>query len=253
MQKKQQANVFANKGGNMRKMAKKLKEDAESLESGKINVRKEDKAIKPFIIPYQKYEFGSIGLKLMTINSITLPHGHTIDYSIKPILVEKGHHIQLKGPNGVGKTTFLESLVNQTAKGVAVNGNARIGYYRQDFYNLDPNKPVIECLYKASDGRHSEQELRTIAASFMLRGDLMKQPIKTLSEGQKGLVSMASLVLNEPSILILDEPTNHINFRHLPAIAKALNDFEGAMIIVSHDHDFIGQMKIDRVIDLAEQ
>ncbi|MEK9179679.1 MAG: ATP-binding cassette domain-containing protein, partial [Patescibacteria group bacterium] len=74
--------------------------------------------------------------------------------------------------------------------------------------------------------------------------------IGTLSEGQKGLVSFARLVLQKPGLLILDEPTNHINFRHLPVIAKALSDYRGMMILVSHVPEFVSQIRIDEVLNL---
>ena len=74
--------------------------------------------------------------------------------------------------------------------------------------------------------------------------------IGSLSEGQKGLVAFASLVLLRPGLLILDEPTNHINFRHLPVIAKALDAYEGAMILVSHVPEFVHQIRIDEILDL---
>lgn len=87
--------------------------------------------------------------------------------------------------------------------------------------------------------------------AFFISGEIVKQQVKTLSEGQKGLLAFALLVLKEPSVLILDEPTNHINFRHLPVITKALNAYQGAMIVVSHDHDFVRKLNIDYTIDLA--
>ena len=74
--------------------------------------------------------------------------------------------------------------------------------------------------------------------------------MKNLSEGQKGLVAFATLVITKPGLLILDEPTNHINFRHLPVIAKALSDFKGAMILVSHTKEFVDQIRIDETLDL---
>ncbi len=78
----------------------------------------------------------------------------------------------------------------------------------------------------------------------------MKQQIRYLSEGQKGLVSFARLVLLQPGLLILDEPTNHINFRHLPVIAEALDAYEGAMVIVSHVDEFLWQIRIDDYLEL---
>ncbi|OGJ22433.1 MAG: hypothetical protein A3J60_00350 [Candidatus Pacebacteria bacterium RIFCSPHIGHO2_02_FULL_46_9] len=71
-----------------------------------------------------------------------------------------------------------------------------------------------------------------------------------MSEGQKGLVAFARLVLLQPGLLILDEPTNHINFRHLPVIAQALDAYAGAMILVSHVPEFVAQIRIDDVLDL---
>ena len=72
-----------------------------------------------------------------------------------------------------------------------------------------------------------------------------------LSEGQKGLVAFARLVLEKPGLLIIDEPTNHINFRHLPIIAKALDKYQGAMILVSHVPEFVKQIRIDETLDLG--
>ena len=94
-------------------------------------------------------------------------------------------------------------------------------------------------------------DIRKIAAEFLLSGDIVKQKVFTLSEGQKGLLVFACLVLQQPALLIMDEPTNHINFRHIPVIANALSQFGGAMILVSHDSDFISKIAIDETIDLA--
>ena len=86
----------------------------------------------------------------------------------------------------------------------------------------------------------------------MLDAEILKTRIGSLSEGQKGLVAFAKLSLERPGLLILDEPTNHINFRHIPVIAKAMDRYEGAMILVSHVPDFVSQIKIDQVLDLDE-
>jgi ATP-binding cassette subfamily F protein 3 len=81
----------------------------------------------------------------------------------------------------------------------------------------------------------------------------MQTKVGDLSEGQKGLVAFAQLTLMKPGLLILDEPTNHINFRHLPVIAKALNEYGGAMILVSHVPDFVEQIRIDQMLDLGKK
>ena len=94
--------------------------------------------------------------------------------------------------------------------------------------------------------------MRAMAAGFLLNAEIINTKIGRLSEGQKGLVAFARLVLLKPGLLILDEPTNHINFRHLPIIAEALNKYDGAMILVSHVPDFVRQIRIDEVLDLEK-
>ena len=96
-----------------------------------------------------------------------------------------------------------------------------------------------------------EHKLRQVAAGFLITGDTVYTPIGRLSEGQKGLVAFAQLVLMEPGLLIFDEPTNHINFRHLPVIAEALKKFEGVMVLVSHMQEFVEKVGVDNVLDLG--
>ena len=99
---------------------------------------------------------------------------------------------------------------------------------------------------------NTEQNIRSCAAGFLITGEVIHSKIGSLSEGQKGLVAFARLVLQEPGLLILDEPTNHMNFRHIPVIARALDKYEGAMILVSHVPEFVSQIRIDEVLDLEK-
>jgi ATP-binding cassette subfamily F protein 3 len=98
-----------------------------------------------------------------------------------------------------------------------------------------------------------EEDIRSLAARFLITGDFFYSKIGSLSEGQKGLVSLARIVLQKPGLLILDEPTNHINFRHLPVIAEALNKYEGAMVLVSHMPEFVSKIRIDSILDLGKK
>lgn len=171
-----------------------------------------------------------------------------------PITMRRDFHLQLVGPNGIGKTTLLRELAfgNTSTEVCEINPEVRIGYYSQDFSTLDYNQTVIESLREAATScGHGEQHIRQVAGSFLLSGDIVKQKIITLSEGQKGLLSFARLVLLEPGMIIFDEPTNHINFRHLPAVAAALNSFKGVLILVSHDHDFVSKVRVDQQICLV--
>ncbi len=247
--KKDQANAFAMKGGNLRAVAKRMRELAEDLEEEKVDVRKEDKTIRPFVIPAQNDIIGDI-LVLTSVG--ILKHGKPTKKKVS-IKLRKNKHLLLSGPNGIGKSTLLESIASGTADGAVITEGVRVGYYRQDFSTLDFNDTVYGSLANVSrkiTGRVDEEKIRSIVAGFLITGDMVHTKIGSLSEGQKGLVAFAGLVIEAPALLILDEPTNHINFRHLPVIAKALDSYQGAMILVSHVPEFVEQIRMDETLDL---
>lgn len=249
--KKDQANVFAYKGGRLRLVAKRMREKAEELEEEIVDVRKEDKAIRPFVIPSQPDLIGEI----LNISSFTTMKNGKIVKRKAQISLNKNHHLLLQGPNGIGKTTLLERLASGKAEGEKVKEGIRIGYYRQDFSTLNFEDTVYQSLASAmieGGERLDEERMRSIAAGFLITGEFIRTKIGDLSEGQKGLVAFARLVMQKPGLLILDEPTNHINFRHLPIIAKALDEYKGAMILVSHVPEFVKQIRIDEVLDLEK-
>lgn len=244
---KDKANFFAQKGGKMRLVAKKMRTEVEEMEEAKVDVRKEDKTIRPFVIPAQD----KLGGVVLTLSSYTVQKGGKSHEKKANVTLRKNNHLLLRGPNGIGKSTLLEAIARGTGTGSTIASGVKVGYYRQDFSTLDFNKTVYEALSDAM-GKPDEQRLRAVAAGFLLFADVINTRIGSLSEGQKGLVAFASLVLERPGLLILDEPTNHINFRHLPEIAKALSSYEGAMILVSHVPDFVSQIRIDEILDLEK-
>ena len=200
------------------------------------------------ILPQQ-----DIGGVLLKLDSVTIAKNH--HFIEKKVHVELGKHerLLLTGPNGIGKTTLLEKLADGHAKGEHIKEGLSIAYYRQDFSNLNFNETVHQILSTITDGKEiTEQNLRAHAAGFLVDAEILKTKIGSLSEGQKGLVAFAKIALQKPGLLILDEPTNHINFRHIPVIAKAIDNFEGAIILVSHSEDFVNQIKIDQILDLSK-
>ena len=243
---KDQANVFAHKGWKLRAVAKKMVEKAEELEANKGEVRREDKTIRDFIIPNQEW----VGGKIIEISSLQIIKDHSPIEKEVSVSLGKNRHLLLSGPNGIGKSTLLESIAKWTAKWVKIGENVKIGYYRQDFSTLDFSQKVYDCLFEASDRKALDKDLRSFASGFLITGELMATPIGALSEWQKWLVMFAKLALEKPGLLILDEPTNHINFRHLPVIAKALDEYEGTMILVSHIDEFVWQVRIDEYLEL---
>ncbi len=243
---KEKINYFANKGGKMRLIAKKMKDEVAQMEEDKVDVRREDQTIRDFNIPAQMNFVGDV----IKINSLTvMENGEPTPKDVE-ITLRKREKLLLKGPNGIGKTTLLERLAKNDSSDAKISNEVKIGYYRQDFSTLDFNKTVYDTLLEAMPAE-SEEQMRATASGFLITGKEMDAKIGSLSEGQKGLVAFAQLVLMEPELLILDEPTNHINFRHLPVIAKALKEYQGAMIMVSHVQEFIDQVEIKDTLDLG--
>lgn len=248
---KDKANFFAQKGGKMRLVAKKMRTEVEEMEEEKVDVRKEDRTIRPFSIPVQE-ELSGVIFSLSSY-SVLSPKGKPIVKKAN-IALRKNEHLLLRGPNGIGKSTLLESIAKGVSEGAVISPGVKVGYYRQDFSTLDFDQTVFDALMHAMSqtDQPDEKRMRSVAASFLITGDTVYTKIGSLSEGQKGLVAFASLVLERPGLLILDEPTNHINFRHLPVIAKALDQYQGAMIIVSHVPEFIAQIRTDDILDLEK-
>lgn len=248
-EKRAQAEVFAHKGGKLRFVAKGMREAAETAEENIVSVRQEDKTIRPFTIPTQQFDSHFSGA-IVQLHSISAMHKHKPVERKFDLTIRKNTHVVIAGPNGIGKSTLLAQLATRTSKHADIPEEVIVGYYQQDFGNLDGEQVAYDVLKDAMAER-DEQKLRSAAAGFLLDGHILSRQVKALSEGQKGLLSFCRLVLLKPGLLILDEPTNHINFRHLPILAQALDQYQGAMIMVSHIPDFVSQIRVDTTIDLG--
>ncbi len=246
--RKDKINFFAHKGGKMRKLASKLKEQVEEAEEEMVDERQEDKTIREFTIPAQTDIVGSV-VEISSVG-VMINHQPTRKEINPPMSLRKKQILLVKGPNGIGKSTFLEALAMGNEGGAKIAKGARVGYYRQDFSGLDFEKTAYQALEEMMPEPWN-QEIYATAGQFLLSPETLQNKVGALSEGQKGLLCYARFVLQKPGLLIMDEPTNHINFRHLPIIAKALDEFEGAVILVSHAYDFIEQINIDQTLDLG--
>lgn len=244
---KDKVNFFAHKGGKMRKLAAKLRDEVDELEDSKVDVRKEDRTIRPFTIKCQE-DIGSVIVKFEKVE--VLHDGKPVKRNVE-LELRKGDKLHIIGPNGIGKTTLLEKIAKRNEKGVEVGEDIIIGYYRQDFSTLDFNKSAYQELAHVLK-KLDDHLLRSTAASMLLGGEQLASKIGLLSEGQKGLLMFAYLRLLAPGLLILDEPTNHINFRHIPVIAEALKKYEGPMIVVSHVGEFVRELGITQTLDLGK-
>ncbi len=246
--RKEKVNFFANKGGKMRKLAQKLKAETEDLEENKVDVRREDRTIRKFDIPVQEDLVGNI----VNISKIKIIKNHEPVFKDVNKVLSRRDRLLIKGPNGIGKSSLLRSLVLNNQDGLDILPKVKVAYYSQDFSNLNYDETVFSSLESCLSRDMDEQMMRSVAAGFLITGELMGSKIANLSEGQKGLLSFARIVLMEPGLLVLDEPTNHINFRHIPVIAEAINNYQGALIIISHMSDFINEIKINDELDLGK-
>jgi ATP-binding cassette subfamily F protein 3 len=160
----------------------------------------------------------------------------------------RGRRLGIMGPNGSGKTTLLRILLGEEPpdSGTVQRGHlVEIGYYDQHLHSLDPDKPVIRAVWPESDPDAVEQPLRDLLGRFGLVGDQVNQRVGDLSGGEKSRVALARLVAEGVNVLVLDEPTNHLDLWACDALEQALLEFEGTVVVVSHDRYFL-----NRVVDL---
>lgn len=228
----------------MRKLASKLREQVSDAEEDMVDVRRDDKTIRDFEIQAQEFPE-----PMVKINSVKVIKDHSPYRAQIEIQLRRGKRLFITGPNGIGKSTLLRTLANNEDTGAIITPEVKVGYYRQDFSGLNFDATAYDSLAEVME-IESNEKLRAVGAQFLLGSDDLKTKVGSLSEGQKGLLCFARFVLQRPGLLILDEPTNHINFRHLPVIAKALNAYEGAMILVSHAPEFVSQIRFDQELKL---
>ncbi len=244
--RKDKVNFFAHKGGKMRKLASKLRDEVAEAEENMVGVRRDDRTINDFTIPAQDFKEPMVEMTGVKVILNHEPHHADIN-----LVLRRKQHLLIEGPNGIGKSTLLRTLASGQSPDAKIFPGVKVGYYKQDFSGLDFNETAYNSLASMMDQPDNEVIRRT-GAQFLLNGDVLATRVGALSEGQKGLLSFARFVLQEPGLLIFDEPTNHINFRHLPVIARAIDKYEGCVIMVSHAHEFVSQMKFDTTLDLSK-
>jgi ATPase subunit of ABC transporter with duplicated ATPase domains len=167
--------------------------------------------------------------------------------------VERGERLLVMGLNGAGKTSLLRILAGQSvadAGAFRLGHGAQLGYYAQEHEGIRDGLTVLAHMHQAS--REDDQSLRTLLGMFGLPGEMAFQDAATLSGGEKTKLALAQLVAGRRNLLLLDEPTNNLDPPSRTAIAQALRDWPGAMVIVSHDTEFVEAVAPERILMMPE-
>lgn len=155
----------------------------------------------------------------------------------------KGEKVGIIGKNGIGKSTLLKIITNglKADSGEIILGSrVDLGYYDQDHQNLYPENTILQEINTSIN--YTEQYLRTVAGGFLFTADDVLKKISTLSGGEKVRVSFIKLLQNEPNLLLLDEPTNHLDIYSIEILEDALEQFDGTMLLVSHNRHFLNSV-----------
>ncbi|MBQ8775363.1 MAG: ABC-F family ATP-binding cassette domain-containing protein [Alistipes sp.] len=168
--------------------------------------------------------------------------------------IERGQKIALVGRNGEGKTTFARMLIGEleaTEGDIKVGANVNIGYYAQNQDDLmDGEFTVFDTLDRVAVG-DIRTRLRDILGAFLFRGEDIDKKVKVLSGGERSRLAMARLMLEPYNLLVLDEPTNHMDMRSKDILKNALQKYDGTVVVVSHDREFLDGL-VDRIYEFRD-
>ncbi|GAA3596065.1 ABC-F family ATPase [Gibbsiella greigii] len=162
------------------------------------------------------------------------------------LMVEVGEKVAVLGTNGIGKSTLLKTLVGdlQPDSGtVKWSENSKIGYYAQDHeYEFDDALTVFDWMSQWKQEKDDEQAVRSVLGRLLFSQDDIKKKVKVLSGGEKGRMLFGKLMMQRPNVLVMDEPTNHLDMESIESLNMALEMYEGTLIFVSHDREFVSSL-----------
>ena len=226
---------------------------AESREKMLEKIRTDEKPIEMNTEIHLTLEPSRIsGNDVLTVESLGKSFPNQTLFTDVSFEIKRGEHVAIIGDNGTGKTTLLK-ILNQVLPAdtgtFTLGTNVEIGYYDQEHHVLHMEKTIFD---EISDDypELTNTKIRNMLAAFLFTGDDVFKRIGDLSGGERGRVSLAKLMLSRANFLILDEPTNHLDITSKEILEKALNDYTGTLLYVSHDRYFINQTAT-RILDLV--
>jgi ATP-binding cassette subfamily F protein 3 len=206
------------------------------------------------IVPIEVDEVDNSALKLkfppsvrsgqypVVVKDLCKSYGDNVIFKDANIVIERGQKVAFVGKNGEGKSTMIKAIMKEieiNSGSVEIGHNAQIGYFAQNQAALlDENATIFETIDRIAVGDIRTQ-IKNILGAFMFQGDDIQKKVKVLSGGEKTRLAMIKLLLEPVNLLILDEPSNHLDMKTKDIIKDALRDFDGTLILVSHDRDFL--------------
>ena len=229
-------------------MAQSLIKKLDKIE--RIEVDVQDNSVMSVQFPVSKQP----GKVVLEIDNVSKKYGDKTILKNVNLLVERGSKIAFVGQNGQGKTTLAKMIINEIPfDGIIKKGhNVEIGYFAQNqAHYLDKEAIILDIMNNAANDTN-RTKVRDILGAFLFRGDDVEKKVKVLSGGERNRLALAKMLLSSFNVLVMDEPTNHLDIASKNVLKQALQLFEGTLIIVSHDRDFL-QGLTEKVYEFKDQ
>lgn len=229
-------------------MAQSLIKKLDKIE--RIEVDVQDNSVMSVQFPVSKQP----GKVVLEIDNVSKKYGDKTILKNINLLVERGSKIAFVGQNGQGKTTLAKMIINEISfDGIIKKGhNVEIGYFAQNqAHYLDKEAIILDIMNNAANDTN-RTKVRDILGAFLFRGDDVEKKVKVLSGGERNRLALAKMLLSSFNVLVMDEPTNHLDIASKNVLKQALQLFEGTLIIVSHDRDFL-QGLTEKVYEFKDQ
>lgn len=190
----------------------------------------------------------------VVVEELTKKYGDHVVFDKANMVIERGQKVAFLGKNGEGKSTMIKALMNEIDFDgkLELGHNSQIGYFAQDqAARLDGESTIFDTIDRIAVGE-VRTNIKGILGAFMFSGDDINKKVKVLSGGEKTRLAMIKLLLEPVNLLILDEPTNHLDMKTKDIIKEALKDFDGTLIVVSHDRDFLDGL-VEKVFEFGNK